>query len=1129
MSEQTESLVSSLRNRLALALRRMTWARVLMGVVLLSLVLGSLWLILAALEAALWLPTGLRTALFVLFLGTALGGLLYWIARPFWQRPTVEEGAKRIGERFPEVSDRLLNLLHLSEGRHSEAPNPLLEAAVQRLGTEVAPVPFERVEDFHEPKRLSKWLAIPAAVLALFLALSPQSFLEASHRLWSPGVFFERPARFHFTIRPGNTKVVKGASLPISAKTYGSIMPVKATLEMGLVDEDHTEHIPLSADADGRFQHMMANIRQTTRYRFVSDEVQSPWFTIEVMDRPAVRQLNVHLNPPGYSGLQAQTLEGNVGDVVGLPGTSVSLNVQLSRPDVTEANLLFQDGSTVPLSVDGDRASGGFTIRKDGSYQILLRTRDQITNDNPISYAISTLRDEQPTVSIVTPSPDEQLTESMRVRVLARTTDDYGFSKAALCWRLAQRQEGAPMAQSKCIGLGIQNRVLDQELQYEWLLPESTGIEFREGDVIEYFVQVWDNNSVAGYQTARSSIQTLRLPSLTQQYKQLEEQSDRIENQIQDMQNGSSDMRDMFNQLQEQLRQKQAPEWDDQRNLQRMMEERREMDQQVQDLKEAFQELNQQMQEQNLVDDKTLEMFREMERIAQELNTPEMLEALRRLQEAMRQMNPQMMEQAMQQFQMNERSFQQRLERMKELFKQLKVQQKMDELQNRAEEMADKQDRLADQIEEMQKDGKLDTQEQQRMNELAEEQARNRDVMRQMEQEMNELNEQMEELKNAPKEEMKELNKDMQREKMSQKMEQNKQDMQNGKAQQAKQNQRNMSQKLRSMAQQMQQMQEQNQQEQVQMNIEALRRALDDVLTLSREQENLRNSTQNLQSDNPRVRRIAQQQSELGDGLRILGDSLLTLSKRVPKMNKKIQEEATHAQGEMAQTISMLTERQVAIATGNQKAAMTHLNELALLLSELLSQMQAQAGPGSMSMQQMMDMMQQMSQQQQRINQQIQQMLNQMMGNRMSQSQQERLNQLSAQQEAIRRQLDQLMNNPEFRSKVLGDMKKVSEDMQQTVQDMRRNNVTRETVLRQNQILSRLLEATRSLNTRGREEKRQSERAKEQNQQTPNQLRPQDRATQIRRDLIRAIETGYAPDYERLIRKYFERLQQGQE
>ncbi|MBN8588267.1 MAG: hypothetical protein J0L94_08085 [Rhodothermia bacterium] len=1126
MYEQTASLVQQLKARLLAVARRLTLAHLFYGLLLILVAGGSIWLFLTALEAWLWLPTVLRTGLLVLFCLGLVAGIGWYLIRPLVQPPDEATVAKRIGERFPEVSDRLTNLLQLSAGRHSDAPNPLLNAAVVRLSNEVAAVPFEQVENFGRSKKMSKWLLAPLLALGLFLGIAPQSFLSATERLLSPGKAFEPPAPFRFVVEPGNAKVVKGASLPINARTYGTLMPIQASLEMGLSGETHTDNIPLSANAEGRFQHQLTNIRQTTRYRLVSDGIASPWYTIEVLERPTVRSLQVAINPPGYSGLGSQTLDTNVGDVVGLPGTLVNLQLKLNQPDISEANILFDDGEHVPLTINGDEAHGAFNIRKDGSYQILLRNAQQITNENTITYAISTMRDAPPSVVIVQPADNETMSESQRELVVARVTDDYGFSKASLCWRLAERIDGQTMQESRCLGLGVKGRELDQELAYEWLIPESTGLELREGDVIEYFVQVWDNNSVAGYQSARSAIFTLRIPSLTQQYKELEEKSDNIEDQMQNMQNESSDMNQMFKELQQQLRQKQAPEWNDERNLQRLMENKQQMENRAQELKDQIQELNDQMQEQNLVNEKTLEMFRELERIAEEIKTPALQEALRRLQEAMKQMNPQQMERAMEEYKNAEQQMRQRLERLKELYKQLKANAKLDELANKAEQMAEKQEKLSEQMNEMQKDGKLDAKEQQDLNQMAEQQQRNAQEMKEMEAQMGELNKDMQEMKTGPKEEMKEMNSEAQQDKLSNKMEQNKEQMKEQKMQQAKQGQQQMKQRLQQMAQQMRAMQEQQQEQQVQLNIEALRRVLDDVLTLSQEQENLRNTTGRLQGDNPRLRRIAQQQSELRDGLKIVSDTLLTLSKRIPKMNAKIQTEATRAQGEMSQAVGMVTERQVGMATGSQKAAMTHLNELALLLSELLSQMQAQAGPGSMSMQQMMDMLQQMSNQQQRLNQQIQQLLNEMQGDRMSQSQQERASQISQQQQAIKQQLDQMMRNPEFNQKVLGDMKRVSDDMDETIRELKNRNVTRQTTYRQNQILSRLLEATRSLNTRGREEKRQSERAKERSNTSPMQLRSQDRATQIRRDLIRAIETGYAPDYERLIRKYFELMQQ---
>ncbi|NBC17718.1 MAG: chromosome partitioning protein ParA, partial [Bacteroidetes bacterium] len=183
---------------------------------------------------------------------------------------------------------------------------------------------------------------------------------------------------------------------------------------------------------------------------------------------------------------------------------------------------------------------------------------------------------------------------------------------------------------------------------------------------------------------------------------------------------------------------------------------------------------------------------------------------------------------------------------------------------------------------------------------------------------------------------------------------------------------------------------------------------------------------------------------------------------------------------------------------------------------------------GGMSMQQMMQQLQQMSGQQQKLNQQIQQMLNDVQGNRLSTDMQQRLRQMAAQQDALRRQLKELSRNRELGEKALGDLKKVAEEMEETIRDLQRGRVDRPMVQRQQRILTRLLNATKSIQKRGKEEKREGKSADDIMRESPSELPPQEQAEQLRRALLRALESGYAPDYENLIKRYFELLQEQQ-
>ncbi len=121
MSEQTLDLVQAIRERLRAAVRRITLADFLFGLVLTLGVVAALWLVSAAVEAGFWLGVTPRTVFFWGFLAVVAGLAGTFLVLPLLRLagvlrgPSEEAVARRIGARYPEVSDRLVNLLHLVE------------------------------------------------------------------------------------------------------------------------------------------------------------------------------------------------------------------------------------------------------------------------------------------------------------------------------------------------------------------------------------------------------------------------------------------------------------------------------------------------------------------------------------------------------------------------------------------------------------------------------------------------------------------------------------------------------------------------------------------------------------------------------------------------------------------------------------------------------------------------------------------------------------------------------------------------------------------------------------------------------------------------------------------------------
>ncbi|MBT3448096.1 MAG: chromosome partitioning protein ParA [Bacteroidetes Order II. Incertae sedis bacterium] len=1141
MSSNSTLLVEFIHRKLKATRLRLLQVSLFSGALLLIGSFSALWFISASLESFFWFAPTVRWGLLI-FAGL---GLLIVFSRFVLLPVLINAGllsgaenetlAKKIGHSFPEVEDRLLNLLQLSEGSHSSSPEPFVDSALQKLGEPLKSVPFEEIVSWKETRKVGLWAISPVLLLLVFLLAAPGSFFSATTRLTSPATEFERPAPFSFAVLPGDAEIVIGEDLKVSISISGDYADTQPVLESLVDGEMRSRFINLTEDSTGLLSHLYRSIRQPFRYRVSGGGLASPWFTVEVVERPLVQELNLRISYPSYTRIPDQRLASNVGDVVALGGSRVDLTVSVAGARAERAVLAFESGINTEMELDGLSARASFTVRSNDRYKVRLYSAGDIQNLDPISYSIETLSDSSPTATLLSPAALVDLSDEMHVFLLTHITDDFGFRNMTLNYRLSDSRFGNVSETFTTYPLPAPDPfALDQEIPFDWYLNRETGLDPVPGDMFEYYIQVWDNDAVSGYKSAQTRVFQLRFPSLAEQFKDLDNSQDRTEDSIEKMLEKADAVREQFEELKEDLIQKPEAEWEDERALDQLQERQEEMENAVDEISQQMEDLAEQMNNNDLVSDETMSMFEELQEVVDEVRTPELMDALEQLESAIDNMDLNEMQDALEKFEFSEDMYSERLERTLDLFKQFRVQQDMDEVEQRAEDLAETEDKLAEET------AKLENEQQEpeeaagdnedadeRREELAEQQEMAAEEMQALEDKMEEVLERMEELKNMPSEQMQDLMEDTQDEQLSQKMQENAEEVKEGDLGEASQQQQEMSEQLGQLSSDMNQMQMNMQGAQMQLNIAAIRAAVEDILVLSDQQESLRLDVIQLSAESPLLRTSAQAQVNLAEGLSMVSDSLQSIAKEVPQMTRDIQQRAGDAMREMGDATLALTERAARRAGGHQKGAMTNLNELALMLSELLNQQMNGSGAGqsNMSMEEMMEQLQQMGQQQQQINQQIQQLLNDMQGSRLTSDMMERLRQLGSQQEKMRGDLRKMNREKGARNKVLGDLNRIADQMMESIEELQQNRVSRRTVQRQNQILTRLLEASRSLEKRGEEKKREGKTAEEILRQSPADLQPSEQMERLRRDLIRALETGYSSDYESLIRRYFEMLQ----
>ena len=137
------------------------------------------------------------------------------------------------------------------------------------------------------------------------------------------------------------------------------------------------------------------------------------------------------------------------------------------------------------------------------------------------------------------------------------------------------------------------------------------------------------------------------------------------------------------------------------------------------------------------------------------------------------------------------------------------------------------------------------------------------------------------------------------------------------------------------------------------------------------------------------------------------------------------------------------------------------------------------------------------------------------------------LGRLAARQEAIRRGIEEALSHRRD-GDILGTLDEAKKDMDEVARKLARRKLDHKVIERQQRILSRLLDAQRSVNRREFEEKRESQVGEWVVRDSPAALPRSLLEPESRRDhdLLRARSERYAAEYRDLVESYLRRLQE---
>jgi len=818
----------------------------------------------------------------------------------------------------------------------------------------------------------------------------------------------------------------------------------------------------------------------------------SDTFHITVYELPIIEELQIRYEYPIYTGLKPDIQKNAGGNIKALIGTKVIFNIVANNP-IEQAELFFSNGEYKEMNRLG-RSSfrSEFKVENNGTYHFGLE--DILGNGSRnITRSITAIPDRKPEIKITSPGRDTLLTQNMQLPLSILASDDYGLREMKLHYFINHAKE---------IIVPIVNTINSNTITHDYIFDLNK--EFMiPGDKVTYWVEVSDNSPQK--QTTFSQKYTARFPSIEEIYKEIEkkekEKSDILERTLK----SSEELQKEFEEKRREMMKKDEISWEDKKEIEKLLNKQGDLNEDVEKVAEDFNELMKKFENNNALSPETIEKMKKIQELMEEISNDELQEALKKMQERLENIDPDELKKAMKDFKFSMEDFSEKLEQTLKLLEDIKKEQSIEKALEIAEEM-----------EEMQNELNKKTEENSESNEkLAEQQQQISEKLDSLTEQMEKAADMMDEKKDSELlEEMKKLQEMMEQDSLSSDLEKSEENLQNNQMQEAQESQQQAAKKMKKMRQQLENMQQMMSSGMMMDVAEILEKTIQRLLIFSQYQE----KTSSSYSNDPFL--ILSEEISIFESIDLTVKELYQVPMIILAIGPKFMYDANFTFSSFRELFQYINDAKTAKVKDYLQDIQKGINLMVYDLMQASNNMQ-QGGGG---MQSMMQALQQMGQQQMMMNMMTQQMMMQLSENgKMTGEMRSQAQKLASDEQRLAENLKRMLqSNPEAQ-KQTSALNKIIEDLESIAHDLKRGKMTQELVDKQQRILSRLLDAQRSIHKREFSKKRKAETSEINDWDLPEEIKLKFDKMR-KRALLQEDYKDLPQEYQELIKEYLKLL-----
>jgi hypothetical protein len=553
-------------------IRRYYLNKLLRGVIFLGAILFSGFVVVTLSEYLGNFSTLLRT---ILFFGYILLNLSVfgWLVLPpllayfsLGNTITHDEAAQIIGTHFTDVQDKLLNTLQLKR-LSDENPNQrsLIAASIDQKIVSLKPVSFPSAIRIKENVKYLKWVVVPFCVIVILAFTAPAMLRDSTERLIKHNQYFAPKSPFQFVITNAALSVVQGDDLKLELKLIGDKFPNDVYLETG------TNTFKLDKDNISKFHYLFSNLQQNVKFKLLGNDFTSQEYEISVNLKPSLLHFDVELQYPAYIHKKSEQLN-NAGDLTIPIGTTVHWTLHTQNANA----MLFEiNGRSQRLQSDANTFLHNERILAPGTYT-LKAVNPMVSHGDSASYRINVIADQPPTIEV---NEKADSVSSKAIYFNGKIQDDYGFSSLTFHYTISSHNNAKPRTFSKTVKADL-NTTQSNFFHY-WNLKE---LDAKPGEEVSYYFEVADNDAVTGPQRVRSAEHTLHVPTEQELNKQLDASTQSVKQKMASAIKLSAEVEKDAKKLNELLLNKNSLSFDEKKQVQDLLQKRKELEDLVQDI-----------------------------------------------------------------------------------------------------------------------------------------------------------------------------------------------------------------------------------------------------------------------------------------------------------------------------------------------------------------------------------------------------------------------------------------------------------------------------------------------------------------------------------------------------------------